>query len=323
LEVFDNILYTFNSNIMTDKQIYKLCQEYGGKSLKWEKKFIALLPEVYRRRIYKKFGFCSVHEFGAKLCGLSRNTVDEVLRLEEKFKDMPELLNLMDSIGLSKLRTVAGIAEKSTASLWAKRVKSMSRRALETLVRDLRREQENETLNSQKIPGDGIENSTIFQNAQPQAQTLGFDDLPELSVNQNMSTLYEKFSMNLDQKSIIQLRLIKQKFEKETNEKLSWNETIKLAAKKLLAKAPVREYKQRESKSRPTPAKQKREMPKVCEIEGCNKPAEELHHEKPWAIFKSYKKLKALCKGHHELEHQSESTIDKKFRAYKMQAYGT
>lgn len=308
---------------MTDKQIYKLCQEYGGKSLKWEKKFIALLPEVYNRRIYKKFGFCSIHEFGAKLCGLSHNVVDEALRLGEKFKDMPELHNLMDCVGLSKLRAVAGIADKSTASLWAKKVRIMSRKALETLIRDLRRKQENKNINSQKIPGDGIEENSNPQNTQPQAQTFDFDNLPEPSRNQNMSTLgsnRERFGMDLDPKTIIQLRLIKQKFEKEKGEALCWDEVMEMAAKILLAEEPVREYKQRESKSRPIPAKQKREMPKICEVEGCNNPAEEIHHEKPWAIFKSHKKLKAFCRPHHELAHQSDSPIDLKFKKYKMAA---
>ncbi|MFC1810719.1 HNH endonuclease signature motif containing protein [Patescibacteria group bacterium] len=311
---------------MTDKQIYKLCQEYGGKSLKWEKKFIALLPIVYKRRIYKKFGFCSIHEFGAKLCGLSHNVVNEALRLAEKFKDMPELLNLMNCVGVSKLRTVAGIADKSTASLWAKRVKTMSRKALETLIRDFRREQDNKITNSQKIPGDGIEENSNLQNTQPQAQTFDFDDLPELSKNQNMSTPgsnRERFGMNLDPETIIQLRIMKQKFEKEQGEPLCWDETMKMVAKKLLEEAQVREYKQRESKSHNIPAKQKREMSKICEIDGCNKPAEEIHHVEPWVITRNHEDLKPLCGPHHELEHQSESKIDKKFRAYKMaSSYG-
>jgi len=298
---------------MTDKQIYKLCCEYGSMSLTGRRKFVALLPEVFKRRIYRKFGFCSIYEFGAKLCGLSNNIVDEALRLGEKFKDMPELLNLMDEVGLSKLRTIAGIADKSTASVWANRVRKMSRKALETLIRDIKRE------NSQKIPGDGNWKNSTLEILQPQVQTFDFESAPELSKTPNMSTPRERFSMDLDLKTITQLKLIKQKFEKETGEKLCWNEVVKMAAEVLLTEAPVREYKQRKSNSRPIPAKKRREMPRICTAPGCNEPAEEIHHKKPWSIFKNHEELEAFCKAHHELAHQSDNPIDKKFRQYKMQ----
>jgi hypothetical protein len=62
-------------------------------------------------------------------------------------------------------------------------------------------------------------------------------------------------------------------------------------------------------------------MSRICEIPGCNKPAEEIHHVKPWAIFKKHEELRALCKAHHELAHQSDTLIDKKCRKYKLAGY--
>ncbi len=286
---------------MTDKELYKLCQEYGRKARKWKNKFVALLPEVYRRRLYKKRGYCSIYEFAAKMAGVSHNVVDEVIRFDEKFKEMPKLKALISEVGLSKLRVVENVAKKETDSFWANKAKTMTRNALSTYIKDIR-------------PGteqDQNANFSLFdeQNMESEEQDLK-------TQNRYMSNR-ERFGMDLDPKTIIKLRLIKQKFEKEKGEALGWDEVIRMVADKLLSEAPIREYKQRLNKSRNASAKQKREMPKICEVPGCNKPAEEIHHTKPWAIFKKHDDLKALCKGHHELEHQGDLLIDKKFRRYK------
>ena len=46
----------------------------------------------------------------------------------------------------------------------------------------------------------------------------------------------------------------------------------------------------------------------VCSAAGCTKPAEHIHHEKPFALFGSHdpRHLRPLCKGHHELAHAGE-----------------
>jgi hypothetical protein len=288
---------------MTDKQLYNLCQQYGREARKWKNKFIALLPEVYKRRLYRKKGFCSIHEFAAKIAGVSKNVVDQTLRVFEKTKDLPELQSKIEKHGIHKVRVVSNIANKETDKFWADNVEELSKGALELKVQKIR--------NSD--PGIG---TPKCENPDQQAQIDLFEqsrDTPNMSTRQ-------RFGMDLDLETIIQFRLVKQKFEKERGEALCWDDVIKMAAEILLKEKLVREYKQKPSKSRPIPAKKRREMPKVCEIEGCNKPAEEVHHEEPWSIFKSHKNIKAVCKGHHELEHQSDSPVDVKFRKYKMAA---
>ena len=105
-------------------------------------------------------------------------------------------------------------------------------------------------------------------------------------------------------------------------------ETFNDVMKKLLAMVPkekkLKPRKTRPSKSRPIPAQKRREaLAKTngkCAVEGCNRPATAIHHPKPWAIHRSHDELEPLCKDHHEFAHQSDSTIDKKFRQYKLQA---
>ena len=83
----------------------------------------------------------------------------------------------------------------------------------------------------------------------------------------------------------------------------TWNDVLsQLAA--LAAPAPKREYKQRPHKSRPVPAKKRREQPDICEVPGCDEPATEIHHPKRWALTKNHDQLVSLCRGHHELAHR-------------------
>jgi hypothetical protein len=123
-------------------------------------------------------------------------------------------------------------------------------------------------------------------------------------------------SFHVDAEVELELRKLKNK-----------GETFNVVMKKLLALVPkekeIRPRKVKESKSRHIPAQKRREaVTKTngkCSVPGCNKPATQIHHKKPWAIFKSHDELENLCKAHHELAHQSGSTIDQKFRQYKMQ----
>jgi hypothetical protein len=272
---------------MTDKELYELCKEYGANARMWKNRFIALLPEVYKRHLYKKRGYGSIFEFAAKLGGVSKNVVEDVLNLDKKLENKPALKELIPEIGLHKVRVVANIAKQSDQEEWAKKIKIMSKPALETYIREIR--------NSD--PGIGIP-------IPPQDQFFSND--------------FETFTAKLSPKTIQKLKIIKVKMGQGT----TWEEVFSRLVG-LATPAPKRKIKQRSNKSRAVPAKQKRELPKICEIPGCNKPAEEIHHAKPWAIFKKHEELRALCKGHHELAHQSESIIDKKYRIYKIaDSYG-
>ncbi|MFA5793201.1 MAG: hypothetical protein WC897_05040, partial [Candidatus Gracilibacteria bacterium] len=94
---------TTNGNLLgagtqlSDKELLKLCEEFGKRALLWRRKFIGLLPEVKRRRLYEKRGFNSIFEFAFKLAGLSQDQVKRVLNLDEKFVNKPALHNLLVS----------------------------------------------------------------------------------------------------------------------------------------------------------------------------------------------------------------------------------
>jgi hypothetical protein len=60
---------------VSDEKLYALCKKYGENALYYRRKFIGLLPEVYKRKLYEKKKCGSIFEFAAKLCGVSEEHV--------------------------------------------------------------------------------------------------------------------------------------------------------------------------------------------------------------------------------------------------------
>ncbi len=126
--------------LYTDKQLFRLCRKYGTAALQARRKFMGLLPEVQRRRLYEKKGYFSIYEFAAKLAGLSRDQVQRVLQLERRLEDKPVLQQLLVSgeISHNKLVRIAAIATAENQAVLAEKVRNLSQNAVETWVRDLR-----------------------------------------------------------------------------------------------------------------------------------------------------------------------------------------
>jgi len=143
---------------ISDEKLLRLCDQFGKQALLWRRRFIGLLPEVDRRRLYEKresgSGRCphycladpsgplgaSIFEFAAKWAGLSEMQVRRVLHLEKRFEDKPILKNLLEQgrVSVNKLIRVASIATAENEKELAEKIKFLPQKALETLVRDER-----------------------------------------------------------------------------------------------------------------------------------------------------------------------------------------
>lgn len=141
-----------NPEKLSDKELYEKCCFCGAQARNWSKKFAALLPEVEKRALYKKHGFYSIFEFAAKLAGMSRETVVEILRVARKLEDMPLLKEQMETQGWSKLRIVASIATKENEKMLAQHVCHMSKPALEAFANEIKKQ---EAASVQILPGEG------------------------------------------------------------------------------------------------------------------------------------------------------------------------
>ena len=129
--------YWIGMNKMSDKELWERCQLYGGNVRMWMKKFVALLPEVEKRKLYKKYGFYSVYEFAGKVGGVSIKVTDEVLRLDKKLNDKPLLKAQIAEVGWSKVGAVANITTKENEAEMVKIVKTLPKSSLEVYAREV------------------------------------------------------------------------------------------------------------------------------------------------------------------------------------------
>src|SRR3989344_2384910 len=130
---------------MTDEKLYELAKLYGRNALVWRQKFMGLLPEVEKRKLYERKGFGSIFEFAYKLAGLSGQQVRTALNLEKRFESLPMLRSLLveGKVSINKLVRVVSIACSENEGELAEAVQLLPHKALETFVRDERCKNEN------------------------------------------------------------------------------------------------------------------------------------------------------------------------------------
>lgn len=205
---------------LSDDVLFNLCREYGRNAKIWMRKFAVLLPEVNRRHLYRKKGFCSVYEFAAKVSGMNHGTVDQILKLNDVLSDKPVLQALVGKEGWSKVRVVASIATKETEKFWAEKVKSLPKLALEMYTREIRERMESGE-GSRSVEG-GDQNLFTGSVNNPN-DFCSLTDIPGDGNTENWTNL----SIKLDKETEFRLRLFKQKIEKQKYQKITYNELVK------------------------------------------------------------------------------------------------
>lgn len=266
---------------MTDEKLFELCQLYGERARMWKQKFLGLLPEVYERRLYRKKGFSSIFEFGAKLGGVSEEQVKTVLRLDEKFKDKPELHNLLTGgiVSIHKLSRVASIASQTSSHFWADKVQVLPQASVEALVKDERiRQSCGKLLRAQNL-------STAILQLSPEA----------------IAKLQELQEKGIDVSSLI-LDLLKEREEKIQTKKHA------LLAEVTTSKNTSRYIPQRIKKLLIE------EYGTKCAISSCKNKAQLIHHTQRFSIDKTHNPLylAPLCQAHHRIAH----VVDTKYAVH-------
>lgn len=79
--------------------------QYGASAKEWMRKCVLLLPEIEKHRIWENKNFGSIYEYAAKLAGMSRNAVDDALRILRKIEDKPALQKVVEIKGLNAVST--------------------------------------------------------------------------------------------------------------------------------------------------------------------------------------------------------------------------
>ena len=276
---------------MTDQELYEKARLYGKNALHWRRKFIGLLPEVQRRRLYEKKGFGSVFEFAFKLAGLGEQQVRTALNLDRRFSDKPALKALLENgeVSVHKLVRIQSIATPQNEADLAQAVQLLPQKALETFVRDER---------ALAVPN-GL-NEPLFEAKSLRAQSaLGVQDL---KLNEEVT---EKL-LELQAKGIDVNELLLEFLEKGEQEIEAVKETI---GEDLTF-----------TKSRYIPVRVKKVVLKehgtCCSIQGCRKPAEQLHHTQTFSLSRRHDPhfLAPLCKDPHIIAHAINIKVQEKRR---------
>lgn len=283
-----------NFQNLSDKDLFENCKKWGAAVLEARRKFAGLLPEVQRRELaarekggswLKKRGFTCIYDFAGRLAGMSREQVDEVIRMDRRFEDKPVLRAALvnGEVSVNKLARVVSIATVENQRDILGKVEALSNRALEVFVKDFHRASE---------ISEGLHEP---HNEQTSLHVQTFELAEDV----------EKELIEMQAKGIDVNELLR-KFLCERKEKLERE------------KAEVVEQQMQERDDRAIighPAKRnipvrvlrviRAEFGDRCSALGCGKTAENIHHEKGFAIDSCHdpRYLKPLCKGHHELAH--------------------
>jgi len=266
---------------LTDNELYKRCQQYGKNTLHWRRKFISLLPEVNRRKLYEKKGFASIFEFAKKLCGLSEEQVRRVLNLEERFKDKPALYQALTSgeVSTNKLARIASVATPENEEFWADKVQQLPNRALETFIRDIK-----------------YENGLVKPKIETKSVHVHRLEL-EPDVEEELLELQGKgIDVNELLREFLEGRKLEIAREKE--------ELEKIPAKSRYIPLKIRRHLQKEYGTK-------------CSIKYCTKPAATIHHTQRFALSQTHnpKYLAPLCREHHAIAHTIDAKVQNKKRS--------
>jgi len=269
---------------MTDQELYEKALMYGRNALLWRQKFMGLLPEVEKRRLYEKKGFGSVFEFAFKLAGLSEQQVRTALNLEKRFLDKPALKALLENgeVSINKLVRIQSIATAENEGKLAQVVQALPQSALEALVRD----EKHSDVNGLGKP--------LFELKSLRAQELQLSG----EVTEKLLELQEK-GINVNE---VLLELLRKREEEIAKEKEAISEDLELAKSRYI---PIR-----------TQRVLHKEYGTKCSIQTCKKPAEQLHHIQTFALSKRHDPLflAPLCRDHHTIVHAINVKVQEKRR---------
>ncbi|MFH0820757.1 MAG: hypothetical protein V1908_03200 [Candidatus Peregrinibacteria bacterium] len=252
--------------------------EYGSNSKTWMRKCILLLPEIEKHRIWKKKGFASIYEYAAKLAGMTKNTVDDALRILEKISGKPNLQLVAEAKGLGAVRPVVTMATPDTEKFWARKAAAMSIHTLETYVREVKRQG----------GVDIFRHVTEIQNKKEDGMAVNRDERVCIT-------------MDLDQ-SVAEM-LLKLKGQEGWNTLMK--ELLEMREEKLASEQPTAVV----NAKRYIPARIKnhvlRKTNGACAYQGCTKPYKILHHTQRFALHPEHdpQTLIPLCNGHERLAH--------------------
>ncbi len=272
---------------ISDGQLYEMCRNFGAHALEARRKFVGLLPEVNRRKLYLKHNFYSVFHFAAVLAGVSEEQVRRAINVERKFEDKPLLKQLLTSgeVSVNKLARVAPVATKENESFLADKVQNLSNRGVETLVQDV-----HVHTNPQQYI-EVVNEPPLSDEVKKKLNELA---RKKIDINQFILEALQKREQEIVEEKEVQAEKAEHKMIEQFVEGKTISHHVPVATKRLL----------------------KKEHGEMCSIPFCRNKAVVIHHTNRFSISLSHdpRYLAPLCKQHHEIAHTVDTKVMEKRR---------
>lgn len=254
-----------------DKILHQKFVKLGKDRNKLTRELLAMIPEIYKREIYKKEGYATIYEYAGKIAGLSKFVVEKVLRTEKYLQEKPFLKRAILTQGIHKVALVAKIATPENEKIWADKIENMSKSAIQELSKEVRNK-----------PFSEVKCKAV------QTQI-------KIELDEEMQFLFLKLKNRIG-KNISNKEAMRQMLLKLTEQEFQKKSTIQKSPGKNLPKV-----------SRYVPVEKKREALTEnngkCKYPGCNSPVEIFHHTDRFATSHSHDSVSGMCKVHHEFAH--------------------
>ena len=289
-----------NFEMATDNQLLRVSRKYGRQVFYWRRKFIGLLPEINRRRLYEKRGYSGIVEFGKREAGLSEAQIRLALNLEKRFSDKPELYaSLVEGrTSINKLTRVASIATPENEASLAASAQVLSNRSLEVLVHDIKSAQITQKSGRLKVQNG-------LHKPQKGPESLHVQRAPRLKLRVDVVTRLKKLQeKGIDVNELINVMLDSREQQlADTKSQVAEKIHLRERERRSQGKAPSRYI------STHTKQVLEQEYGTKCAHDSCTRDAADLHHTVPFALSGSNNPyyLAPLCKEHHDIAHAMNS----------------
>lgn len=279
-------------NTADQKTLHQQFISLGRERNKITYKLLALLPQIYKQKVYEIHGYATIYEYAGKLAGLSHSVVEKALKLEDKLKDKPTLQKAIKTQGIHKVAIVANIATPENEKMFADKVENMSKPALQQFSKECR----GKIQTNWQIEMD-VEMMTTFLK------------------------LKEKIGRNLSNKEALKILLNMMAKNEKSQPQAEISKKIPGENEKAERSANVVRF----APSRYIPIAQKREIlaqtNNQCSHENCHNPAQIFHHQIRFSQTKNHTSIIPLCKIHHEFVHngitETMTKADELYRKYR------
>ena len=305
---------------LSDRDLWARFSALGRDAREARQRFLVLLPEVRQRRLHRKRSFPSLVACAQQLGGVSAATVERILALHKRLRPHPELWALVEAgeVGWSVVDRVPAKLLSRDPKAWARNFLSLSKRDIETLVREARSRQapafeDSSSSRSDEVRpmGGAARESMSPSNPRPGAINSTGASKRSMSISLHLSRTEQE-----------QLRLLLHQHERDTGEAISISEFVtNLVRKHALegAESPT-EDPDREQFRKAVASAEKAKGARVpvtveryirararnlCERAGCRNPGVHVHHlfgrkgDRPHHPAK----LGLLCLSCHDLLH--------------------